>query len=65
MMNNIVVTVLIQCVTKSGTILPIFLALSTKRIISPSVVIADVVFVTVISGACVKLKEHPKLLGIQ
>ena len=37
---------------KSGAMLPVFLVLSTKIIISLSVVIADVVFVAIISGEC-------------
>ena len=50
MIDTIVAKASIQCVRKSGTMLPVFLALSTKRIISPSAVTADVVFVAAISG---------------
>ena len=50
MIDNIVAKAPIQRVRKSGTMLQVFLALSTKRIISPSVVTADVVFVAAISG---------------
>ena len=50
MIDNIVTKSPIRCVRKSGTMLPVFLALSTKIIISPSAVTGDVVFVAVISG---------------
>ena len=52
MVDNIVAKAPIQSVRKLGAMLPVFLALSTKIIISPSVVIADVVFVATISGEC-------------
>ena len=50
MIDNIEAKAPIQCVRKSCTMLPVLLAPSTKRIISPSAVIADVVFVAVISA---------------
>ena len=52
MVDNIVAKAPIQCVRKSGAMLPVFLVLSTKKIISPSAVITDVVFVATISGEC-------------
>ena len=52
MIYNIVAKAPIQCVRKSGAMLPVFLVLSTKKIISPSAVITDVVFVATISGEC-------------
>ena len=51
MINKIVTKAPIQCVRKSGAMLSVFLALSTKRIIS-SAVIVNVVFVAAISGEC-------------
>ena len=52
MIDNEVAKVSIQSVRKSGPILLVFLTLSTKRIISSTAVIANIVFVAAISGEC-------------
>ena len=52
MIDNKVAKVSIQSVRKSGPILLVFLTLSTKRIISSTAVIANIVFVATISGEC-------------
>ena len=61
MIDNKVAKVSIQSVRKSDPILLVFLALSTKIIISPTAVITNIVFIAAISGEC-RTGKSPQII---